>query len=91
MGKHNQPCMKARFFFLARHSLHVVLASALAATTQAQIVADGGSSTLNNVTSNITGTVTVGTNGSFTLLVLTNAALLTNSGNGVIGRNVGAN
>ncbi len=83
--------MKARFLFLARYFLRAVLASALATTTQAQIVADGGSSTLNNVTSNITGTVTVGTNGSFTLLVLTNAALLTNSGNGVIGRSVGAN
>src|SRR5207245_5533406 len=35
--------------------------------------------------------VTIGTNGPFTLLILTNAALLTNSGNGVIGRNIGAN
>jgi len=34
--------------------------------------------------------VTVGTNGSFTLLVLSDNALLTNSGNGVIGRNATA-
>ncbi|HXU78041.1 MAG TPA: hypothetical protein VN794_15820, partial [Methylomirabilota bacterium] len=62
--------------------------SAFAATAHAQVVADGGTTTLNNVTSNINGTVTVGTKGSFTLLILTNGALLTNSANGVIGRNI---
>jgi len=57
----------------------------------AQLVNDGATRTLNNVATNINGTVTIGTNGSFTLLVLTNGTLLTNSGNGVIGRNTGAN
>jgi hypothetical protein len=70
---------------------------ALAASTgvvlpplQAQIVADGASATLANVTNTITGTVTVGTNGSFTLLTLADNALLTNSAHGVIGRNATA-
>ena len=57
----------------------------------AQLVADGATNTLNNVPTTITGDVTVGTNGSFTLLILTNNALLTNSGIGYLGRNVGAN
>ncbi len=56
----------------------------------AQIVNDGATRTLVNVTNNITGTVTVGTNGSFTLLTLADNALLTNSTHGVIGRNATA-
>jgi T5SS/PEP-CTERM-associated repeat protein len=56
----------------------------------AQLVADGATTTLNNVTNNITGEVTVGTNGSFTLLVLSDNVLLTNSTNGLIGRNATA-
>jgi T5SS/PEP-CTERM-associated repeat protein len=54
---------------------------------RAQIVADGATNTLSNVTTNLTGDVTVGTNLSFTLLMLSDNALLTNSGNGVIGLN----
>ena len=50
----------------------------------AQIVADGATNTLSNITNTFTGDVTVGTNGSFTLLVLSDNALLTNSANGVI-------
>jgi fibronectin-binding autotransporter adhesin len=57
----------------------------------AQIVNDGATNTLNNITNLVTGEVTVGTNGSFTLLVLTNNTLLSNSGNAYIGRNAGAN
>src|SRR5438093_6622122 len=53
----------------------------------AQIVNDGATNTLSNVTTNFTGDVTVGTNLSFTLLVLSDNALLTNSVNGVIGLN----
>jgi T5SS/PEP-CTERM-associated repeat protein len=59
-------------------------------TLRAQVVADGATNTLNNVTNTIAGGVTVGTNGDFTLLILTNRASLTNSGDGVIGLNVGA-
>src|SRR5438093_9962234 len=57
---------------------------------RAQIVADGATNTLSNVTNTFTGDVTVGTNLSFTLLVLADNALLTNSVNGVIGLNLSA-
>src|SRR5262249_51391485 len=60
-------------------------------STSAQVVNDGATNTLNNVTNTVVGDVTVGTNGSFTLLILTNNALLTNSGFGTIGTNAGAN
>ena len=43
----------------------------------AQLVADGATNTLVNVTTNITGSVNVGANGPFTLLVISNNALLT--------------
>src|SRR4051812_42770321 len=58
---------------------------------RAQIVNDGETNTLSNVTNTFTGDVTVSTNGPFTLLVLSDNALLTNSANGLIGRNAGAN
>jgi T5SS/PEP-CTERM-associated repeat protein len=57
---------------------------------RAQLVNDGATRTLANVTNTITGSVTVGTNGSFTLLTLADNALLTNSAHGVIGRNATA-
>jgi len=60
-------------------------------TTRAQVVNDGATVTLNHVTNTISGSITVGTNGPFTLLILTNGTLLTNSGNGTIGLNAGAN
>ena len=59
-------------------------------TLHAQLVADGATTTLANVTNTITGSVTVGTNGAFTLLVLSDNALLSNSAHGVIGRNATA-
>src|ERR1043166_6488215 len=71
-----------------------ILAAMLLAvpTLRAQLVADGATNTLSNVTNNIPGNLTVGTNGSFTLLVLSDNALVTNSllGNGIIGANVTA-
>jgi T5SS/PEP-CTERM-associated repeat protein len=57
---------------------------------RAQVVPDGASVTLANITNTITGSVTVGTNGAFTLLTLSDNALLTNSAHGVIGRNATA-
>jgi T5SS/PEP-CTERM-associated repeat protein len=57
---------------------------------RAQVVADGATNTLSNVATNFTGDVTVGTTGSFTLLILSDNVLLTNSANGVIGRNTSA-
>src|SRR5882672_7009025 len=69
----------------------LLLAASMWAVTvsplRAQIVNDGATNTLSNVTNPITGDVTVGTNGSFTLLVLSDNSLLTNSGNGIIGLN----
>jgi len=59
------------------------------APLRAQVVADGATNTLSNTTNNFA-SVTIGTNGSFTLLTLSNNALLTNSGNGTIGLNVTA-
>src|SRR5438094_5166981 len=56
-------------------------------TLRAQLVADGATNTLSNVTNTIIGDVTVGTNGSFTVLVLSDNALLTNSGAATIGFN----
>jgi T5SS/PEP-CTERM-associated repeat protein len=57
----------------------------------AQLVNDGATATLNHITNTISGSVIVGTNGAFTLLILTNGAFLTNSGTGTIGLNAGAN
>jgi len=74
-------------------TFRIILALLLFAvpTLHAQIVNDGATNTLSNVTNTFTGDVTVGTNGSFTLLVLSDNALLTNSANGLIGRNNTAN
>src|SRR6059036_710707 len=74
--------------------IHLFLFAALLSTllpVRAQVVNDGATNTLSNVTNTFTGDVTVGTNGSFTLLILSDNALLTNSVNGLIGRNNTAN
>src|SRR5215203_4055697 len=68
----------------------VVVGLLAASAVRAQVVADGATATLSNATNTFTGDVTVGTNGSFTLLVLSDNALLTNSANGFIGRNATA-
>src|ERR1041384_3372714 len=70
--------------------IFVVVIMLAAARLHAQLVNDGATNTLSNVATNLTGDVTVGTNGSFTLLILSDNALLTNSLNGVIGRNATA-
>jgi T5SS/PEP-CTERM-associated repeat protein len=69
-----------------------VLAAALlaASTLHAQLVNDGATRVLSNVTNSFSGIVFVGTNGPFTLLVLSNNTLLTNSGTGIIGQNSAA-
>ncbi len=61
-----------------------------APSLSAQLVNDGATNTLNNVTNMFAGDVTVGTNGSFSAVILTNNTLLTNSADGIIGRNPGA-
>ncbi len=57
----------------------------------AQIVPDGGTLLLSGTTNSISGDITVGTNGPFTTLVISNNVLLTNSGNGIVGYFAGAN
>ncbi|HXS69870.1 MAG TPA: hypothetical protein VN761_13580, partial [Candidatus Polarisedimenticolia bacterium] len=52
---------------------------------RAQLVADGQSAVLDGVVTNIVDNVTVGTNGNFTLLMLTNGAAVSNSGTVNIG------
>ena len=67
--------------------LGLAISQFIVTPVQAQFVADGATNTLSNSTNTFTGDVTIGTNGSFTLLVLSDNALLTNSLNGIIGRN----
>lgn len=60
--------------------------------TQAQLVADGQTNVLDNVVTNVTGGLIVGNFGSFTLLVITNGAMVTNtSGTSAIGNAASAN
>ena len=68
------------------------------APASAQLVADGATNTLfgdpggeQDIGTNIVGSVIVGTNGSFTSLILTDNFTLTNSGDSYIGYNLGAN
>lgn len=60
-----------------------LIALCLPLFVRAQLVDDGDTNVLSGVTSNINQTVTVGTNGSFTLLMLTNGSALTNNNFGL--------
>jgi T5SS/PEP-CTERM-associated repeat protein len=82
--------MKRSPLFRARIGWCLTIAAGVAWPLGAQVVNDGATATLSNVTNSFTGTVTVGTNGAFTLLVLSDNALLTNSAHGVVGFNVTA-
>ena len=64
--------MKHRVFSPWPGVLHTLALTVftLADVAHAQLVPDGGTATLANVTTNITGGVTVGTNGAFTRLTL---------------------
>src|SRR5438105_380603 len=72
--------------------IRFIIAVTLLAVTalRAQIVNDGATNTLSNVTNVFPGNVIVGTNGSFTLLVLSDNSLVTNSAQVVIGANATA-
>src|SRR5207237_7270925 len=59
-------------------------------TARAQLVADGASKLINGTTTNVTGDLVIGTNGAFTTLIITNAGMVTNTGNGTIGLNTSA-
>lgn len=66
----------------------VLILSSLALPLHAQLVADGATATINTTSTNVTGNLTIGTNGSFTSLVITNGGAVTNSSSGIIGLNV---
>ncbi|MBI3882158.1 MAG: hypothetical protein HY301_19120 [Verrucomicrobia bacterium] len=72
-------------------TLALALALLAAPALRADLVYNGTTNILNNVTNNVSGDVWVGSNSSFTLLILTNNALLNNSGAGRIGDAFGAN
>lgn len=79
--------------FRKKIRLAIILLLALSAPlfVRAQFVADGQADFLDGITTNIAGTVTIGTNGSFTLLVVTNGSIVTNtSGPLIIGANSSA-
>jgi T5SS/PEP-CTERM-associated repeat protein len=65
----------------------LVLAISPAIPLRAQLVADGGSKAINGTGTNISGALTIGTNGSFTTLLIINGGAVTNSPGGVIGLN----
>jgi T5SS/PEP-CTERM-associated repeat protein len=71
-----------------------ILSAALVAVgsgiAKAQLVADGATNIISGYATNIAGDLTVGTNGSFTRLVITGAGVVTNTGNGYIGQSFGA-
>lgn len=74
-----------------RHAIILLLALSAPLFVRAQFVADGQADFLDGITTNIAGTVTIGTNGSFTLLVVTNGSIVTNtSGPLIIGANSSA-
>ena len=55
-------------------------------TAVAQLVADGATNTVSGYTTNITGELTIGTNGPFTQLYIINGGVVTNTGDAYIGR-----
>jgi T5SS/PEP-CTERM-associated repeat protein len=69
----------------------ILLSLSLPTLIRAQLVADGQTNILDGVVSNIDQAITIGTNGSFTLLMLTNGSSLSNTTGGVtIGLNTSA-
>jgi T5SS/PEP-CTERM-associated repeat protein len=78
---------RTRFF----HTVLLSLALALPTAARGQLVSDGQTNILDNIATNLTGGITIGTNGSFTLLVITNGSTVTNSGGlSAIGYNASA-
>lgn len=76
-----------------RHAAILLLTVCTPLFARAQFVADGQTEFLDGITTNIAETVTIGTNGSFTLLVVTNGSTVTITGNEavLIGANISAN
>ncbi len=55
-----------------------------------QLVEDGATNIISGTTSSVSGNLTVGTNGSFTALILTNAGEVDVTNNAFIGRETGS-
>ena len=81
--------MKEMYCVVSRFALLLLLISETL-TARAQLVADGASKLINGTTTNVTGDLVIGTNGAFTTLIITNAGMVTNTGNGTIGLNTSA-
>jgi hypothetical protein len=60
-------------------------------SARGQLVADGTTNVLDGVTTNISGPITIGTNISFTRLIVTNGATVSNTGGTTIGSNAHSN
>ena len=77
-------------FALVKGALLIAVLLALTSPLRAQLVVDGTTNILSNVTNSFPGDVTVGASGSFSLLVISNNALLADALNGLIGLNATA-
>src|SRR4051812_37217841 len=78
----NRPCslvLRSRIWLI---SVVLILG---AASGRAQLVADGTTATINGTSTNLAGALTVGTNGSFTTLMIRNGGAVTNGGTAAIG------
>src|SRR5215813_10430419 len=76
----------------SKAALAIALALSLSHSSlaHAQLVADGATNTISGFTTNVFGDLIIGTNGSFTRLVITNGGIVTNSGEAYIGRTYSA-
>ncbi|MEO7299082.1 MAG: GH25 family lysozyme [Verrucomicrobiota bacterium] len=73
------------------HIISLLIAiTVLCAKAHAQLVNDSATVTIGPGSTNITGNLVIGTNGSFTSLIITNSGAVTNSGSGTIGLNSGS-
>jgi T5SS/PEP-CTERM-associated repeat protein len=72
---------------LIRILIAPLLLAGAQSTLRGQLVPDGATATISGFSTNLTGNLTIGTNGIFTTLGITNTGTVTNSGNGYIGRN----
>ena len=80
-------CMeRGRFCLLAG----ACLAATPAFSARGQLVADGATKAISGATTNLTGDLVVGTNGSLTSLIITNSGVVTNTANGTISQSVSA-
>ena len=86
------PTSRGMVWFLNYFTILCLFGLLVPAGAQAQLVADGETNVLNGVVTNVSGGLIVGNTGPFTLLVITNGAMVTNtSGTSAIGNGAAAN